>query len=449
MPSMSSPDDASGETKLGLVNSYIPPGVAHRMPAHQAISNYSHQRIQKLLQDMALSLSQMNHADIWKGTISNGSNMLDHFRLSLHRPKFNLVISLGSWDRLYYVLLAEVKRLYSDLKVRFNKHSGNGNISAHDSGAGGGHVDSSTAWTAVGMATRLEEMWTKLNDPGLVTALDNAVCARHDLLRGSERRSVCKLADGRRLILDGLMDLSGMTPNEVIDLAWLLHAMELSVHPCNGTIEQDSALENSSVEIRQAGIGSGHVALEPVDSLDCICESRCHCYSLCRLYDECPCVVKRNSIRRFVSKHEIFVSEGLMGSADVAMTTLAPISGINKRTTPECFFFSPPPGIGSSSAPRQSRNSGRILRYVPAGGTIRLEDRQPIDGPPMLLPHHSSSSYTAEDVYALADRLDLRAPGAAISQENTSTESRRSRSNALTSDRLNRLRHVFSRKFHR
>ena len=157
--------------------------------------------------------SQMASSDnssqvICKSPAGNGKKYCELPKLTT-----SSMLPLGSWDGLYYALLAEIHKLHSDLQDRFGFGCENGTQPLHYQGRDGVTRE---PITAIDLASMLETAWYNLMDRRLVAALrhgpqgsalrrlrraralgDRCRKARHACVPGAIRDRVWKSARSR------------------------------------------------------------------------------------------------------------------------------------------------------------------------------------------------------------------------------------------------------------
>jgi len=217
-------------------------------------------------------------------------------------------VSLGQWERQYYILSAEVRRLYEDLGSRFGDDFGDGSIILHNLGRNGMSINERKPMSAVGMASLLEDMWRSLTDMRLLATLDKAVRERqaseqlHDVAGLSNLGSNHGFVQELSADADGLLDMSGMAPRDIINIAWTKEAVERLRHRNTKDLLKETLLLECRPEVMKAGIGSGGKVGRPSSDLTCVCTKTCNCRVHCDVEgDTCPCTQNRNAVRRFVA----------------------------------------------------------------------------------------------------------------------------------------------------
>lgn len=166
--------------------------------------------------------------------MTSGKNTLAYFVCALFEPsntpspsknersrlRSSVPLPLGHWDRLYYIVNAEIRKIYSDLQQRFGNNFGNGGVILHHAGHNGANGADRRTFSAVGMAEMLENMFEALTDHRLVAALDQAVRLRNaeDKMGGADN---LEAAVGKAKLVEtaeGLADVNGMTPEGIVDM---------------------------------------------------------------------------------------------------------------------------------------------------------------------------------------------------------------------------------------
>jgi hypothetical protein len=257
--------------------------------------------------------------------ISNGNNDLTHFLVDLYMPGLadkgsrnknmlrtttSVPYALEHWERLYYLMLAEVRRLHADLRERFGQDLSKGSVILHDLGFDGESLNP-VPMSAVSITAMLEDMWFTLTDPRIVAPLDKAVRVRqaNEDLHPSETselpmEDVFELLAEMTDVADGLVDTNNMTPCEIINMTWVMQAAEVQ-RRLRDDIPEHTLLSIANCEVREAGIGVTDGTKPPIDmTAHCMCSSACHCREQCEEHiDECPCAQNRNQVRAYVAKH--------------------------------------------------------------------------------------------------------------------------------------------------
>jgi len=180
--------------------------------------------------------------------VTNGKNTLVYFVCALFEPnssaspskherprlRNSVPLPLEYWDRLYYVISAEIRKIYSDLQQRFGNDFGNGNVILHHAGHNGASGADEQPFSAVRMAEMLEDMFETLTDHRLVAALDKAVRLRNAKAKMGGADNLEAAADKAKIIenADALADVNGMTPERIIDMVSISKDHSRPRHRC-------------------------------------------------------------------------------------------------------------------------------------------------------------------------------------------------------------------------
>lgn len=254
----------------------------------------------------------------------DGKNTLAYFVCALFepsddqsptkRPKLreSKPLPLGHWDRLYYLLNAEVRRLYRDLQQRYGQDFGNGNVILHEAGRNGAKGSARHPFSAVGMASLLEDMWRNLTDHRLVLALDRAIRTRkeEDDLVGAgvikeANIDVAPSAPHTTNSTDkaeGLLDVNTMTPSSIYSMVWREQDADAR-HKTGKRIEEQSLLASCRAEVLEAAAAGKRPAEQMTEAAICTCKVKCACRALCNTKDnQCSCAYLRNQVGIMVTR---------------------------------------------------------------------------------------------------------------------------------------------------
>lgn len=205
------------------------------------------------------------------------------------------MLPLGNWDGLYYALVAEIRRIHSDLQEKFGWAIGNGVQPLHHYGTNGKKRE---AVTPIELASMLETAWYRLMDNRLVASLDDAVRMRKIRDNVAEKRSSTSTKasshndnDGgdneeedteddyeRPPVDQGLVDVNGMNTEDIIDMLWARYAAEVD-QACTEYFEDESMFTAHQADVH-AQIIEQTRALDddPPLSGRCRCRGKCICF---------------------------------------------------------------------------------------------------------------------------------------------------------------------------
>ena len=220
---------------------------------------------------------------------------------------------LARWDSLYYALVAEVRSLYAELQTRFGEDFGgaNANFLLHNFGVNG-NSNRNKPFTALRLASELENFWKELMDHRLVAALDKAVREAH-----AQEKTTTAVGqsdnDDEHLAAtvdsEGLVDVTEMSPKQIMDMLRSKHVPEIE-RMAKEDSENKTFLSMRRAEVREAGYRSSSES-SGSDSLACTCDDDCDCHVDCSLQpNECVCTHVRNQLQQLVDNN-LKLSQGV------------------------------------------------------------------------------------------------------------------------------------------
>lgn len=241
--------------------------------------------------------------------------------LSASVHKHNKPFKLCHWDSLYYALLAEIRTLYDDIQQHFQSELANGTFVLHTRGWDGSVPNS--PWTALNMASQLEELWLLLMDANLLGPLDEAVRTEQFAEKFREEYSEEEFR-GRFAIVwsemspaqkdeavdqaPGMIDTHSMSPTDIIDMLWQ-QQIPLVRRACRENFKKDIDFKVRLAECRLNPFIED-IPAHQLESPLCTCETECQCRLVCQFeVSVCACKESRNHIRRSVYWQEMVQAE--------------------------------------------------------------------------------------------------------------------------------------------
>ena len=210
------------------------------------------------------------------------------------------MLPLGYWDSLYYALLSEIRQLYGDLQAKYGWSMEHGTTPLHNEGLDAVHKE---PITAIDLAAILETAWYELMDHRLVATLDDAVRLRKMRENASKKHnslatqtSEDEAAYSRPPVMEGLLDINGLTAEAIVEILWFKHAPEVD-EACRENFEDESmhTAYRASLHAQQLAMVET-VRTPPPAQTSCRCHSMCICRTLrCDRYpDHCTCRAQVN-----------------------------------------------------------------------------------------------------------------------------------------------------------
>ena len=208
---------------------------------------------------------------------------------------------LANWESLYYALIAEVRHLYNELKQTYGGDFGRGTAILHPFGENA-TSSGSEPFSALRFAAELESFWKELMDNRLVAALDIAVREKQieeqissgmQTMNSSQRAAAVDNADG-------LMDVNGMTYDEIMDILWTKHAPEIE-RKATENVNSRTLLAACRAEVREAGSNRSSAESTCSRNIHCKCGETCDCRMECNFQtNECSCAHVRRQVQDLV-----------------------------------------------------------------------------------------------------------------------------------------------------
>lgn len=193
------------------------------------------------------------------------------------------MLPLSYWDSVWYALVAEIKFVYEDLKVRFGEQFERGETILHGYGVDGNFMAKYTVWE---FAKLLENCWDEVMNYRHIAALDFSVRQRNLV---STNDAVPKTF--QTLEAPGLVDVDVMTPDDIWDMLWKDHAPAVQ-KAVRDNVQADGRLMGARTAMRRWSPKVKY-GLSP-KKLDCICPSTCTCRAACSFCTAgCECAITR------------------------------------------------------------------------------------------------------------------------------------------------------------
>lgn len=146
----------------------------------------------------------------------------EHSECNLPKLDHDEPLPLAYWDGLFYALVAEIRYLYQDIKLRLGAEIERGDRVLHNYGRD--CRTKNAPFSAVDLARLLEICWEKIMSPQLVTALDFAIQQRACFVTTGEMPNFYNM-----MRFGGLHDVTSLDPVQIA--RWLAdrHATEIKV----------------------------------------------------------------------------------------------------------------------------------------------------------------------------------------------------------------------------
>lgn len=364
-------------------------------------------------------------------------------------------LPLGYWDGLYYALVAEIRQLHSDLQEKFGWAIEQGVNPLHAEGTDGVQKE---PVTPIDLASILESAWYILMDSRLVAALDDAVRMRkirenaakkHNSANtmfsdddGNDHDGTVATVDYERPpIVDGLVDVNGLSAEDIVKMLWETHAPEID-QASSENFEDESMHTAYQAELHAQIIAQTRALDADIPtSSTCRCRGRCICLLRCAVHaSHCTCMPKAPVVQQIRSTGETeaeTASQYVKRDMTQKSTSMAALMGPIKRKQSKSQFTSnsvaaaqmpyhavtsltqddkPQRELPSRYRNRQRTNtSNSELAYVPDSKPYRSKgkDAYPLgfytDGSPGRYPKlRKESSTTSHEGYVTADSSEPR-----------------------------------------
>lgn len=204
------------------------------------------------------------------------------------------MLPLGYWDGLYYALVAEIRQLHADLQEKYGWAIENGVEPLHYKGTDG---TTNSPVTPIELASMLESAWVYLMDNRLVASLDDAVRMRKVRENATKKHSSADIIAGRvddddthPPVIQGLVDVNGMTTDDIVEMLWTTHAPEVD-QACSEDFQDESMLTAYRAEIHAQNVEQIRaLGTDLPTSGRCRCRGKCICSLRCSIHaSHCTC----------------------------------------------------------------------------------------------------------------------------------------------------------------
>nr|POE77595.1 hypothetical protein CFP56_09242 [Quercus suber] len=220
-------------------------------------------------------------------------------------PKLRPVerVPLDQWDSLYYAMQADIRELYARLEKDVGLELAAGQFIVHDAGPLG--KSSNEPYSALELASQLEQLWTVLNDQHIVARLDQAI--RMAKIKSSTRVQFANDQDSTLVALAtslgpriGLYNTHTASAQRIASMLFkkidAQFRAELGKPPSRaGSLRLMAA---ARVDVRDIAIAAKNRKARKV-TIPCLCQLGCHCQVEldCGMQrGECPCAYARHEI---------------------------------------------------------------------------------------------------------------------------------------------------------
>lgn len=193
------------------------------------------------------------------------------------------MLPLSYWDSVWYALVAEIKFLYEDLKVRFGEQFERGDTILHKYGIDGNYMTGITVWD---FAKLLENCWDEVMNYRHIATLDFSVRQRNLVSANNAVPTTFQTLEA-----PGLVDVDVMSPDDIWCMLWRDHAPAVQ-QAVRDNVQADSRLMGARTAMRRWSPKVKY-GLNP-KKLDCICPITCRCRTFCAFCTTgCECAITR------------------------------------------------------------------------------------------------------------------------------------------------------------
>lgn len=331
------------EVPIGLDNpNYQPPGVLVGLgptispaKAREAVNTefviaFSYGQIKNHLRLTAITIFRHQKLSTrYQSRVRNGANTMIFFLCAVHgfkapgddenlpRVGEDQMLPLCHWESLYLALVAEIRELYSDIKLNFKTELQNGDYVLHMGGYDGN--EENQPFTAFELGAQLEEVWDIINDTRLVGPLESAVRLENatEVYRAEfgnatfrqrfeeeYHRLDRKTTESRLDTVRGMVDPDAYTAAAITDMLWQKYA-SLMNRACREKLHIELDLAARRAVLRETNDPTSQAAQEEVQVEPfCLCDEHCHCKLACQFeVGTCACKNKRLVEAAYNARH--------------------------------------------------------------------------------------------------------------------------------------------------
>ncbi|KAK4552201.1 hypothetical protein LTR86_010555 [Recurvomyces mirabilis] len=269
-------------------------GLQHSPPSdHGMVEQYPDSEIQHELKAIAVRLyNHQKMTPMFASKLTDGRNTLAYLLCASYEsspspsPESNArlrlrnctPLPLAQWDRLYYVICAEIRSMYSALEEAFGKDFEGGAMILHNAGPEGISGPPRHPISGIRLALILEDMWTAVTDERLKGPLTASLAGR-------------------------LINTDGMDPEEITEMVF----NDLPKATTRRS-DDETLLARARAELRELSHSPpGRKNSKHSTFTQCRCSSDCKCRGVCDLQpNECECTHMRGQICEMTEKqHDV------------------------------------------------------------------------------------------------------------------------------------------------
>ncbi|KAK3675370.1 hypothetical protein LTR78_004880 [Recurvomyces mirabilis] len=269
-------------------------GLQHSPPSdHGMAEQYPDSKIQHELKAIAVRLyNHQKMTPMFASKVTDGRNTLAYLLCASYEsspsssPESNgrlrlrncTPLPLAQWDRLYYVVCAEIRSMYSALEEAFGKDFEGGATILHNAGPEGISGSPRHLISGLRLARILEDTWIAVTDERLRGPLNAALAGR-------------------------LINTDGMDPEEITEMVF----NDLPKATTRRS-DDETLLARARAEVRELSHSPPRRKnSKHSPSTQCRCSSGCRCRKVCGLQpNECECTHMRGQICEMMEKqHDV------------------------------------------------------------------------------------------------------------------------------------------------
>ncbi|KAF2172056.1 hypothetical protein M409DRAFT_49813 [Zasmidium cellare ATCC 36951] len=300
-----SPQHQPAGTLAGLAPMITPSNARETIKAG-LVTGFSFGHIKQSLRTTAISVfTHQKLAPRYQYRVRDGANNLVFFLCAVQAyqapgnddqlPRIGEVqmLPLGNWESLYLALVAEIRAVYSDIKLHFNTEREGGARVLHMRGGDG--KEEQKPFTALNFGHQLEEMWHLLMDARLLGPLEEAVRMENatepyrakfgtstfrQRFQDHFHRLAKKDMDAKLDATEGIINQDYYTSDEIIDQLWHKHATLVS-RACREHLHIEVDLRARRSQLREVANSPPQAAANQ-DEPFCLCQDGCRCRPACQ-----------------------------------------------------------------------------------------------------------------------------------------------------------------------